>query len=327
MNKRLILAATAGALAMHLPAQAQHIDVLAQVMNGQLVTGAANYDNNTWLVGQRVFKRQFFSNFRTPDPGFTTLATGNPLLEPGVQGLAASTNLFLDIVPSTIDGQSANFWWWDGVDPDDDGFTLDDVAFGLAPAGVTWEVLDEDFTKHIADGSDTMVPGAFIQEAFDDGDVHNHLVLQLADNDGDSQTSPPQGVYLVAMVLQADGFDTSEPFFFVHRTSGLSNEPRDIAADWVNANYDALVSEPLEGDFNLDGLVDAADYTVWRDGLGAEFVNEDYDLWRNNYGAQAPASNAPPAAAGVPEPTSAGVLLTLAFAAAACRPMARNARR
>ncbi|CAN0351322.1 unnamed protein product, partial [Ectocarpus sp. 4 AP-2014] len=251
----------------------------------KLVTGAANYDDNTWFVGQQVFKRQFLSNFRTPDPGFTTLASGNPLLESGVMGLAGGSNLFFDIVPTTIDGQSANFWWWDGVDPDDEGFSLDDVDFGLAPAGVTWEVFDEDFDKHVADGSDTVVPGAFIQEAFSDGAVHSHLVLQLADNDGDSQTTPPEGVYLAAMVLQAEGYEASDPYFFVHRTSGLTNEPRDIAADWVQTNYKSLVAEPLPGDFNLDGVVDAADYTVWRDGLGATYEPADYDIWSDNYGA------------------------------------------
>ncbi len=28
----------------------------------------------------------------------------------------------------------------------------------------------------------------------------------------------------------------------------------------------------LDGDYNLDGTVDAADYTVWRDGLGTTFT-------------------------------------------------------
>jgi hypothetical protein len=40
----------------------------------------------------------------------------------------------------------------------------------------------------------------------------------------------------------------------------------------------------LPGDFNTNGVVDAADYTVWRDNLSGQFTPADYDLWANNYG-------------------------------------------
>jgi hypothetical protein len=38
------------------------------------------------------------------------------------------------------------------------------------------------------------------------------------------------------------------------------------------------------GDFNRDGLVDAADYTVWRDGLGNAYTEADYDVWKSHFG-------------------------------------------
>ena len=41
----------------------------------------------------------------------------------------------------------------------------------------------------------------------------------------------------------------------------------------------------LSGDFNFDGAVDAADYTVWRDGLGITFTAGDYSTWTGNFGA------------------------------------------
>lgn len=66
---------------------------------------------------------------------------------------------------------------------------------------------------------------------------------------------------------------------------------------------------PVEGDYNNDGVVDAADYTVWRDNLGGsglpndptpDTINEaDYDLWAANYGAVAAAAGS---GQGVPEP-------------------------
>jgi hypothetical protein len=39
-----------------------------------------------------------------------------------------------------------------------------------------------------------------------------------------------------------------------------------------------------DADFNQDGFVDAADYTVWRDGLGTRFDEEAYSLWHSTFG-------------------------------------------
>lgn len=61
----------------------------------------------------------------------------------------------------------------------------------------------------------------------------------------------------------------------------------------------------LDGDFNVDGVVDAADYTVWRDGLDTIYTQADYDLWKANFGNTYPEF---PAAAlapnSVPEPST-----------------------
>jgi hypothetical protein len=43
-------------------------------------------------------------------------------------------------------------------------------------------------------------------------------------------------------------------------------------------------SQALAGDFNDDGVVDAADYVVWRDGLGTIYAQSDYGEWRANFG-------------------------------------------
>lgn len=84
---------------------------------------------------------------------------------------------------------------------------------------------------------------------------------------------------------------------------------------------------PLEGDYNRDGIVNAADYAVWRDSLGATgaglaadgnfdlAVNTaDYNLWKENFGDEAPGSGGGTAL--VPEPTSlalGGGLFALLF--------------
>ncbi|TWU00387.1 hypothetical protein Pla108_13360 [Botrimarina colliarenosi] len=71
-----------------------------------------------------------------------------------------------------------------------------------------------------------------------------------------------------------------------------------------------VVGLGLAGDFNVDGRVDAADYTVWRDGLGTTYTASDYTTWKNNYGA----TNVPSVSVSVPEPAA---LLLLGFALAA----------
>lgn len=58
----------------------------------------------------------------------------------------------------------------------------------------------------------------------------------------------------------------------------------------------------LPGDFTGNGVVDGADYVVWRKGLGATFTQADYDVWRSHRGQ----SIAPGASLGaVPEPAAA----------------------
>jgi hypothetical protein len=66
----------------------------------------------------------------------------------------------------------------------------------------------------------------------------------------------------------------------------------------------SLVAE-LQGDYNGDGIVNAADYTVWRDGGSPDDSQAGYDLWKANFGTSGSGSGS----AAVPEP--AGVALGL----------------
>lgn len=95
--------------------------------------------------------------------------------------------------------------------------------------------------------------------------------------------------------------------------SGTTNTNRDLAL-WLQA---FVGTATLAGDYNADGAVDAADYTAWRDTLGASggsadgdrsgLVDQaDYAYWAAYYGdAQAAAT-----ATSVPEPN--GVALCVA---------------
>lgn len=97
----------------------------------------------------------------------------------------------------------------------------------------------------------------------------------------------------------------------------------------------------LAGDYNGDGIVNVADYTVWRNNLGSTaataFANgsraagiegvigqDDYLTWKDNFGARVSALPVPTAVVAVPEPTSVFLLLA---AIAWIRPVSRLAFR
>jgi hypothetical protein len=64
----------------------------------------------------------------------------------------------------------------------------------------------------------------------------------------------------------------------------------------------------LDGDYNGDGTVNAADYVVWRKGLGTTYTEDDYEAWRANFGAESSGMEAGSGAAGYPLGASAELL-------------------
>jgi len=73
-----------------------------------------------------------------------------------------------------------------------------------------------------------------------------------------------------------------------------------------------LAIGPTSGDFNYDGVFDAADYTLWQDNGGDPI---DYRTWKDHFG-QSIASGS--GADHVPEPTTL-LLALLALVAAPLR--------
>ena len=74
----------------------------------------------------------------------------------------------------------------------------------------------------------------------------------------------------------------------------------------------------LPGDYNGNGIVDAADYTVWRDHLGqsvtlpndttpGSVTQADYDVWKSNFGNHSGSGSG--ASGAVPEPATLLMLL------------------
>jgi hypothetical protein len=125
------------------------------------------------------------------------------------------------------------------------------------------------------------------------------------------------------LIESGDAFDMGTPF----NTGGAQDLTLNflIAGDAVGTpglvRYTSQTAT-LPGDFNADGVVDAADYSVWRDALG-QFVDlpndatpglvspSDYADWAANYGATLAT-----ALSAVPEPTAAlTAAVVTAFAA------------
>jgi len=78
----------------------------------------------------------------------------------------------------------------------------------------------------------------------------------------------------------------------------------------------SIITAPLlPGDFNSDGIVDAADYVVWRRNDGTQ---AGYDTWRSHFGETAASAVSAPQRPTVPEP-AALILFCVGIAAAGIR--------
>jgi hypothetical protein len=90
--------------------------------------------------------------------------------------------------------------------------------------------------------------------------------------------------------------------------------------------YDDTPPPPLDGDYNNNGVVDAADYTVWRDNLGGMVTlpNDttpgmvtpaDYGVWKSNFGMSENGGALAHSSAASPVPEPSTMLLSIAAAA------------
>jgi hypothetical protein len=98
------------------------------------------------------------------------------------------------------------------------------------------------------------------------------------------------------------------------------NDQASVARSYLHTGLTMMDAAPLSGDYNHDGLVDAADYVVWRNtmgqtgaGLAADGNRDsivdggDYEVWRAHFGETA-SSTGGSAYALVPEPATVWLL-------------------
>jgi hypothetical protein len=137
-------------------------------------------------------------------------------------------------------------------------------------------------------------------------------------------TGLPSGKYWLEVI--------ADPYQRIQESDETNNTTRVL--------LDLTIPSPeiLPGDYNQDGIVDAADYTVWRNKLGTTVLTPgtgadgdgdgkitaaDYPVWKLHYGDQeiAAAGNSHP----IPEP-SAPILVAVLIAMLASSPCARPSR-
>jgi PEP-CTERM motif len=115
--------------------------------------------------------------------------------------------------------------------------------------------------------------------------------------------------------------------------SETSNQFPDMGgvAYFNNLQIESTAVAGLLGDYNNNGKIDAADYSVWRDALAAGstsltndstpgIVNEsDFTYWRNHYGEMAMGGGASRGAAAIPEPGTAILVAAAVLCCFGCR--------
>ncbi len=125
---------------------------------------------------------------------------------------------------------------------------------------------------------------------------------------------------LLTLLVSYDVSSTGQWRIASREATGTETTTIPVAAGSLAARLDfTLTSSAVRGDYNDDGQVSAADYTVYRDRIGGtNLVNEevspgvidiaDYLYWRERFNATN--TGAPAASAAVPEPTALVLLLT-----------------
>jgi hypothetical protein len=134
-----------------------------------------------------------------------------------------------------------------------------------------------------------------------------------------------------AVIRRYEYFKYTGPYDGEHEPSTafdgkiITSPPVGELGDFISANMVAANLAPdviVQGDYNGDGAIDAADYIMWRSHRGSEVEVEidgnhngrvddgDLDVWRNQYGGNQPGAGLAGGNA-VPEPTSAVLLLII----------------
>jgi hypothetical protein len=121
--------------------------------------------------------------------------------------------------------------------------------------------------------------------------------------------------------------DSIRSFDLTFISGGAAGATGTIYIDDISA---AVVAAPaLLGDYNENGVVDSADYVIWRNGLGTTYTQDDYNVWRSHFGQSSGIGTGTNAIAEVPEPATLilmvlGVSAIFSYPCVGCRKLIRS---
>jgi hypothetical protein len=240
-----------------------------------------------------------------------------------ISGLESHSNLSLEVLsrplsccPAAEESLDRVLWYWNPLD-------------GVRPAASKLYLLGTGLrTQTLAPDDTTSLPPFLIVDqvggtAAQGGQqgFHNHDLLAYA---LDNNSPPAAGAYGFFARLTSNEYLASDPFLIV-LNFGVEYASMSGAALAINA----AAANSLQGDFNRDCIVDAADYIVWRKTLGTA---DEYQVWRANFGASITGAGGPSSSpmrsgnlsANVPEPTSLLVAACVAINSLINRNMPRR---
>jgi hypothetical protein len=250
----------------------------------------------------------------TPTPGDSLDSPLNVTPTGTLHGTQFGNWMVMDAVGATISTQSLN----------------GDISYGFI------NYVDNSspgFTNYATPNS-TIVPGSFTADYF--GRANNNsgwVATDWVSSSGLNGNTPTYGLGSKSNTVSSvdakrplnniggPNFDASQPAV-IATTPGTLNYP--VGSGPVFVDPGVTVSDPdsfffgsaqvsigtgVAGDYNGDGTVNAADYTVWRDHLGQSYqlLNEapgttpgqvtidDYNYWKAHFGATAPGGSYNPA--------------------------------
>jgi hypothetical protein len=154
-------------------------------------------------------------------------------------------------------------------------------------------------------------------------DGHGNVLYSQADVHIYGDTTGPQHTHFTFAGVSASELRIK----FDSRTDGHGNvlDSDDVGID--NINFSQTSAAPLVGDYNSNGVVDAADYDMWRknnainnalpndNGLGTPIGQSHYNLWRAHFGQSGGSGLEAVASATVPEPSTTVLVMSVVVGA------------